>query len=223
MIFFGIINIPLFKYFCEIPNLDINSLDNTISNNINNDIKKGYFKLGIFDNIFQYNNILLYYNNNLFFIIFKYFENESNFLYFFLFEYLNNNKYFFIIVNKNYDVILNYIEVIFKTSSTNYNFIEFICLQNSVFVLPNETHLVFFRIYNSIEYDFTGISIYLVFPTDYLIFFNKIQCFCFEEIFLFPLESIDLPIIFNILGDIKYELDFFYSNSIYLSYLFLIK
>jgi len=223
MIFFGIINIPLFKYFCEIPNLDINNLDYTINNHINNNIKKGYFKLGIFDNLFEYNHILLYYNNNLLFIIFKYFENESNFLYFFLFEILNKKNFFFITVNKNYDAILNYIEVIFKTSSTNYNFIEFICLQNSVFVLPNETHLVFFRIYNSIEYDFTGISIYLVFPTDYLIFFNKIQCFCFEEIFLFPLESIDLPIIFNILGDIKYELDFFYSNSIYLSYLFLIK
>jgi len=75
--------------------------------------------------------------------------------------------------------------------------------------------------YNSVMYEITGISIYLLYPTDYLVYFNKIQCFCFDELLFYPYESIDLPVIFFVSNDILNNVDFFYSNKIYLSYLFL--
>jgi cytochrome c oxidase assembly protein subunit 11 len=77
--------------------------------------------------------------------------------------------------------------------------------------------------YNSVGVDITGISIYLIYPTDYLVYFNKIQCFCFEELLLYPYESIDLPVIFFVSNDILNNVDFFYSNKLYLSYLFLVR
>ncbi len=77
--------------------------------------------------------------------------------------------------------------------------------------------------YNTVGYDITGISIYLLYPTDFLIYFNKIQCFCFEELLLYPYESIDLPVIFFVSNEILNYVDYFYSNKLYLSYLFLVR
>lgn len=119
--------------------------------------------------------------------------------------------------------IYEYVEVLFQTSTSNYNFIEFCTLQKFIYIVPNETHLIFFRMYNSIAFNISGISIYLIYPSDYLIYFNKIQCFCFEELLLYPYESIDLPVVFFISSEILNFVDFFYSNKLYLSYLFLLR
>lgn len=207
MIFFGILNIPLFKYFCDLPIFDLADASNEYVL-----YKPYYANIPLFASFFFTYDITMdnYYGffsfvseyKNILFIIYFYFSD-------FLFDF-NVIQY-------------DYIEVIFQTSVSNYNFVEFNTLQKYIYVIPNETHLIFFRMYNSIAFEVTGISIYLLYPTDYLLFFNKIQCFCFEEIYLYPYESIDLPVIFFISKEILNYVDFFYSNKLYLSYLFLIR
>lgn len=41
-----------------------------------------------------------------------------------------------------------------------------------------------------------GNSVYSVIPTDAGLYFNKIQCFCFDEQLINPGEEVDLPILF---------------------------
>jgi len=132
--------------------------------------------------------------------------------------------FFFFFSQSTYDFFyssFDYIEIFFQTATSNFNFVEFCSLQKNIYIIPNETHLIFFRMYNSVMYEVTGISIYLLYPTDYLVYFNKVQCFCFDELLFYPYESIDLPVIFFVSNDILNNVDFFYSNKIYLSYLFL--
>lgn len=206
MIFFGILNIPLFKYFCDVPDL-------MFANESLNLIDKIYFvdSFNFFFSFYSYSFI----SNGTFLSFF--------FIYLFDFFYFYYNLFFM-----NYDFFLfntlyDFIEINFQTSTSNFNFVEFIALQKNIYVVPNESHLIFFRMYNSVSYEITGISIYSVYPNDYLLFFNKIQCFCFEELLLYSYESIDLPVIFYISNDILNHLDFFYTNKLYLSYLFLAK
>jgi len=212
MIFFGIINIPLFKYFCDIPTYDF-LLDNGDSNSF---FFKNYF---CNSSICDTEGLSLFYSIKLssFFIDFNFFFISliSSFFYIYFFHF----DYYF----SDFISSCDYIEVLFQTSTSNFNFIEFCTLQKYIYVIPNETHLIFFRMYNSVGIDITGISIYLIYPTDYLVYFNKIQCFCFEELLLYPYESIDLPVIFFVSNEILNNVDFFYSNKLYLSYLFLVR
>lgn len=209
MLFFGVLNIPLFKYFCDIPTYNF-LLDENTSNIF---FPKNYFSstfdifLGTYN--LQFNFFFLDFISHSFIFLFSY----TIYIFFFYFDlYINN----FI---SNCD----YIEVLFQTSTSNYNFVEFCTLQKYIYIIPNETHLIFFRMYNTVSYEITGISIYLLYPTDFLVYFNKIQCFCFEELLLYPYESIDLPVIFFVSNEILNYVDFFYSNKLYLSYLFLVR
>lgn len=208
MIFFGIINIPLFKYFCDLPTYGF--LSNV--EEIDSFFYKNYYidSSPVFDFLYS----------------FSFFGNVVDFSFFFLLI----DSFFFIVYFFYFDSFFttfisscDYIEVLFQTSTSNFNFIEFCTLQKYIYVIPNETHLVFFRMYNSVSFDITGISIYLLYPTDYLIYFNKVQCFCFEELLLYPYESIDLPVIFFISNEILNFVDFFYTNKLFLSYLFLVR
>lgn len=209
MLFFGVLNIPLFKYFCDIPTYNF-LLDENISNIFFP--KNYYLELNILEpstfNI-QFDFFFLDFINNTFSVFFGFFIYIS----FFFFDlYINN-----------FISSCDYIEVLFQTSTSNYNFVEFCTLQKYIYIIPNETHLIFFRMYNTVSYEITGISIYLLYPTDFLVYFNKIQCFCFEELLLYPYESIDLPVIFFVSNEILNYVDFFYSNKLYLSYLFLVR
>lgn len=209
MLFFGVLNIPLFKYFCDIPTYNF-LLDENISNVFFS--KNYYYSYNfVFDSLYHINfdfffldfilNDFLFYYSYLIYIPFFYFD-----------LYINN-----------FISSCDYIEVLFQTSTSNYNFVEFCTLQKYIYIIPNETHLIFFRMYNTVSYEITGISIYLLYPTDFLVYFNKIQCFCFEELLLYPYESIDLPVIFFVSNEILNYVDFFYSNKLYLSYLFLVR
>jgi len=203
MLFFGILNIPLFKYFCDVPTFN--------------------FSYIIDEDLFFYKNYFFFYDINNYFNFFllsfstdfSFFFTSINDSYFFIFLFLSQLDYDFL--NLSFD----YIEIFFQTATSNFNFIEFCSLQKNIYIIPNETHLVFFRMYNSVMYEVTGISIYLLYPTDYLVYFNKVQCFCFDELLFYPYESIDLPVIFFVSNDILNNVDFSYSNKIYLSYLFL--
>ncbi|XP_016335827.1 LOW QUALITY PROTEIN: cytochrome c oxidase assembly protein COX11, mitochondrial-like [Sinocyclocheilus anshuiensis] len=66
------------------------------------------------------------------------------------------------------------------------------------FVVPGETALAFYRVWNPTDKPVIGISTYSVVPFEAGQYFNKIQCFCFEEQRLNPHEEVDMPVFFYI-------------------------
>ena len=65
-------------------------------------------------------------------------------------------------------------------------------------VSAGETALGFYKAYNNSDKPIVGLSIYQVDPNDASLYFNKIQCFCFENQLLQPKEYVDLPVFFYI-------------------------
>ena len=75
----------------------------------------------------------------------------------------------------------------------------FVPAQLDVKVVPGETALSFFTATNnSKEHSITGVATYNVHPPRAGLYFNKIQCFCFEEQRLLPGETVDMPVFFFI-------------------------
>jgi len=65
-------------------------------------------------------------------------------------------------------------------------------------VVPGETALSFFRVKNHSDKAITGVATYNVYPPKMGLYFQKIQCFCFEEQRLLPGETLDMPVFFFI-------------------------
>jgi len=82
---------------------------------------------------------------------------------------------------------------------------EFTPVQDSVELVPGETCLAFFTAKNLTDKPITGVSVYNVVPVDAGGYFNKIQCFCFDEQRLNAHEEIDMPVFFYI--DPEFALD----------------
>lgn len=64
-------------------------------------------------------------------------------------------------------------------------------------VVPGETALAFYTARNPTDKPVTGISTYNVVPFEAGQYFNKIQCFCFEEQILNPNEEVSDSIYFT--------------------------
>jgi cytochrome c oxidase assembly protein subunit 11 len=92
--------------------------------------------------------------------------------------------------------------------------------QREVYVYPGETALVFYTAKNNSDRDLVGISTYNVTPNKAGAYFNKIQCFCFEEQILRAGEEVDMPIFFFIDPDIVEEPQMRDVDTITLSYTF---
>lgn len=67
-----------------------------------------------------------------------------------------------------------------------------------VYVVPGETALTFYKAKSKAKDDVIGIATYNVTPYRAGSYFNKIQCFCFEEQKLRPGEDVDMPVFFFI-------------------------
>jgi len=92
--------------------------------------------------------------------------------------------------------------------------------QRHVKVAPGETALAFYKATNPTNKAITGVATYNVHPPKAGLFFNKIQCFCFEEQRLRPGEEIDMPVFFFIDKDILSDPAMDHVNNITLSYTF---
>lgn len=68
--------------------------------------------------------------------------------------------------------------------------------QSEVTVLPGETALAFYVAENTSNEPITGIATYNVAPARAGMYFNKIQCFCFDEQRIKPGEKLDMPVFF---------------------------
>ncbi|MCH0629810.1 cytochrome c oxidase assembly protein [Kocuria palustris] len=75
---------------------------------------------------------------------------------------------------------------------------KFTPLQREVYVVPGETALAFYRAKNVSDEDIIGMATYSVTPDNVAQYFNKIQCFCFEEQRLAAGEEVDMPVFFFI-------------------------
>ena len=68
--------------------------------------------------------------------------------------------------------------------------------QKNVKVRPGETTLAFFTAKNKSSSPVTGVATYNVQPNKAGSYFNKVQCFCFEEQRLRAGEEVDMPVFF---------------------------
>ncbi|CAI4913864.1 BBT_HP_G0170530.mRNA.1.CDS.1 [Saccharomyces cerevisiae] len=75
---------------------------------------------------------------------------------------------------------------------------KFVPQQREVYVLPGETALAFYKAKNYSDKDIIGMATYSIAPGEAAQYFNKIQCFCFEEQKLAAGEEIDMPVFFFI-------------------------
>ncbi|XP_071451093.1 cytochrome c oxidase assembly protein ctaG [Hetaerina americana] len=92
--------------------------------------------------------------------------------------------------------------------------------QDAIRVSPGETALAFYTARNPTDSAVIGISTYNVIPFEAGQYFNKIQCFCFEEQLLNPHEEVDMPVFFYIDPDFANDPKMEYVDSITLSYTF---
>jgi len=92
--------------------------------------------------------------------------------------------------------------------------------QSAVKVVPGETALAFYTATNPTDEPITGISTYNVIPFEAGQYFNKIQCFCFEEQRLNPHEQVDMPVFFYIDPEFTEDPAMAKVDTITLSYTF---
>lgn len=83
-----------------------------------------------------------------------------------------------------------------------------------------EQNLAFYRAASRSGDETTGSAIFNVTPAEAGAYFNKIQCFCFNEQRLKPGESIDMPVVFFIDPEIERDPDLRTLTTITLSYTF---
>lgn len=95
---------------------------------------------------------------------------------------------------------------------------EFRPSQSQVTLRPGQTALAFYTAKNDSVSEINGIATYNIVPARAALYFNKIQCFCFEEQRLGPHEEVEMPIFFYI--DPDYNIDPLLKNTkeIILSY-----
>lgn len=92
--------------------------------------------------------------------------------------------------------------------------------QSKIKVKPGETALAFYTAENPTDKPIVGISTYTVTPYIAAPYFNKIQCFCFEEQILNPHEQVDMPVFFYIDPEYDEDPQLEFEDSITLSYTF---
>jgi len=90
----------------------------------------------------------------------------------------------------------------------------------TIVVNSGESALGFYKVYNRADRPIAGIAIYQIYPEEAALYFNKIQCFCFENQLIYPNESIDLPLLFYIDPAICHDPNLADCKEIFLTYHF---
>ena len=95
---------------------------------------------------------------------------------------------------------------------------EFRPLKEQIAVHPGEQTQVFFRAVNQSKTPVTARAIYNVTPTKVGIYFDKLQCFCFNNQTLAPGEGVNMGVVFFVDPDILTDPSTGEVRSITLSY-----
>lgn len=118
------------------------------------------------------------------------------------------------------DVLEQTITVRFDGSLNNHMPWEFKPVVREMEVRIGETGLAFYEAYNPTDRPVAGSASYNVTPYEAGGFFNKIQCFCFEEQVLQPGERVEMPVTFYVDPEIVDDREGKYIHTITLSYTF---
>ena len=118
------------------------------------------------------------------------------------------------------DVLDQTITVRFDGSLNNHMPWQFKPVVREMDVKIGETGLAFYEAYNPTDRPVAGSASYNVTPYQAGGFFNKIQCFCFEEQVLQPGERVEMPVTFYVDPEIVDDRDGKYIHTITLSYTF---
>jgi cytochrome c oxidase assembly protein subunit 11 len=119
------------------------------------------------------------------------------------------------------DEVLNQeVEVLFNSDVQPGLPWEFSHQHHKVKVKIGENKLVFFKAKNISDKPTTGIALYNVTPNTMGKYFNKTQCFCFDEQTLQPGQEIDFPVTFFISPDMVKDEYLHDIKQITLSYSF---
>ncbi|MCI5096991.1 MAG: cytochrome c oxidase assembly protein [Rhodobacteraceae bacterium] len=97
---------------------------------------------------------------------------------------------------------------------------DFTPVQREMEMRIGETGLAFYEAYNPTNRPIAGSASYNVTPYSAGGFFEKIQCFCFEEQVLQPGERVQMPVTFFVDPEIVEDRDGKYVHTITLSYTF---
>ena len=92
--------------------------------------------------------------------------------------------------------------------------------QRDVRIVPGETSLAFYTTKNKADHAITGVATYNVQPPRAGLYFNKVQCFCFDEQRLAAHEEVDMPVLFFIDKEFLDDPLLRRVNNITLSYTF---
>jgi cytochrome c oxidase assembly protein subunit 11 len=87
-------------------------------------------------------------------------------------------------------------------------------------VRPGQSALAFYHAYNPTDHEIIGMSTYNIIPAKAASYFNKIQCFCFEEQRLGPKEEVEMPVFFYIDPEFASDPGMNSVDEIVLSYTF---
>jgi cytochrome c oxidase assembly protein subunit 11 len=112
------------------------------------------------------------------------------------------------------------IEIKFVATTSSDLLWKFEPCQEIINVAPGETALAFFKAKNLTDRSIIGMATYTIVPFDAGVYFNKIQCFCFEEQRLEPNEEVDMPVFFYIDEDYAKDPKLKDVDQICLSYCF---
>ncbi|MEO9650608.1 MAG: cytochrome c oxidase assembly protein [Roseobacter sp.] len=118
------------------------------------------------------------------------------------------------------DVLEQTITVRFDGSLNNHMPWEFKPVVREMDIRIGETGLAFYEAYNPTDRPVAGAASYNVTPYQAGGFFNKIQCFCFEEQTLQPGERVQMPVTFYVDPEIVDDRDGKHIHTITLSYTF---
>jgi len=114
----------------------------------------------------------------------------------------------------------NLINVYFDTTTSDVLPWSFTPIVKNVKVVPGETSLSFFRVTNHSDKPITGVATYNVYPPKMGLYFQKVQCFCFEEQRLLPGETVDMPVFYFIDPEVLKDPQVSYVTNMTLSYTF---
>lgn len=97
---------------------------------------------------------------------------------------------------------------------------KFVPIQDKVVVRTGENKLIFFSAENTSDVPVTGVATFNVTPLTAANYFNKVQCFCFNEQTLAPHQKVQMPVSFFIDPAIENNPDLKNVKTITLSYTF---
>ena len=118
------------------------------------------------------------------------------------------------------DILDQTITIRFDGSLNNHMPWEFKPVVREMDVRIGESGLAFYEAYNPTDRAVAGSASYNVTPYQAGGFFNKIQCFCFEEQVLQPGERVQMPVTFYVDPEIVDDRDGKHIHTITLSYTF---